>query len=76
MPYTPGMEKITVSEAARLLGYQRTSVYALVKRGELRGEIVGPRSMLLDRAEVEALRDQGKRGRGRPRKTPPAEGES
>jgi excisionase family DNA binding protein len=67
------MEKITVSEAARLLGYRRTSVYALVKRGELRGEVVGPRSMLLDRAQVEALRDKGKRGKGRPRKAPSAE---
>lgn len=56
---------ITMTEAARLLGYHRTSIYALVKRGDLPAVRIGPRSMLVDREAVLRL---GARTKGRPRK--------
>lgn len=56
---------MTVAQAAEMLGYHRSAVYNLVKRGELRAELVSPRLLLLWREEVESFAQHPRR-RGRP----------
>jgi excisionase family DNA binding protein len=60
---------VTTAEAAQIIGYHRDAVSDLVRRGELHGEKIHDRLLLLKRAEVEEFARTRKRGRGRPRKT-------
>jgi excisionase family DNA binding protein len=64
------MELISVSEAARIIGYGRSSVYQLIHRDVLRAHRLGDRATLLEREQVERFRDTSRRPRGRPRKAP------
>ncbi len=61
---------VTTAEAARIIGYHRDAVSDLVRRGELHGEKINDRLLLLKRADVEEFARTRKRGRGRPRKLP------
>jgi len=60
---------ITAPEAALLLNYHRSSVDALIKRGELPARRISARLYLLRRSDVLDFRP---RPRGRPRKPEPA----
>ena len=69
MRYASAMEYISISEAARILGYRRSNVYALAHNGRLPVLHIGTHRMVVDRSAVEALAQQGKPKRGRPRKS-------
>ena len=60
-------ERVTVAAAADLLGVRRETVYAYISRGLLdRSHTVdanGHRASLLDRAQVQALAERGRRTR-------------
>lgn len=63
--------RVTISEAARLLGCYRSTVRNLITRGVLHAERIGT-TRFCDAAEVNALAAQGPRRRGRPCKSPTA----
>lgn len=64
---------LTTVEAAKMLGVSRAWITRMVKSGEIVGEKIGPRVVLVSEESVlENLRSyvaasRGKRGRGRPR---------
>jgi excisionase family DNA binding protein len=64
-------EYLTISQAAELLGYYRTSVYHLIAAKKLRSRVFGPRALMVHRGDVEALRERGRPAAGRKRPTTP-----
>ena len=51
-----GNEKLTVQQAADLLGYHPDHVRRLLRKGAISGELVSGRVWLIDKAEAERVR--------------------
>ncbi len=64
----PSSDRITVAEAAALLGLSRQGVAYALQRGHLTGARVSPKLWLVDRASVERYRTAPRDKGGRPRK--------
>lgn len=61
-----GMGKMTVPQAAAMLGMHRTRIWQLVKSGKLIAEKTG-RDWLIEDADVERLKAEPRKRVGRPR---------
>jgi len=60
------MEFLTTKQAAKLLGVCQRHVWWMFRRGYLRGTLISPRMLLIERASLKEARKRP--GRGRPKK--------